>query len=478
MKKLISILMCSVIVGGTLLNLSACGSQGDTPETESNMNINESGSTYSEATADTPYSKQQKTEQTVTKDEETQIRGAVDVLSSELLKRNFSTNENTLFSPVSIYTILSLLSNGADNNTKAQINDVLNGFYQYGDAIVCYDYGPISTDSLNQYVYNYMEGLEGVSNAINDPPLELANSIWLRDDGRLKVEQDFINIGESFYNAGVFNEPFDSSTLDKMNSWTNEKTKGRISNIVDDIPYDAVVYLINALAFDGVWEDSYTKNDVSEGIFNNADGTESKVDYMTSNESYYISDGYAEGFIKDYKGEKYIEYENSYDDGGQVKCAESRYCFAALLPNEDIGLEEYIERYFTAGTITDCIENAENVSVHASMPKFSYDTSMLLNETFDSFGMTDMFDSSKADFSKLGTSYAGNLYVSRVIHKTYITVDENGTKAAATTAVEIFDEACIEESFAATVVLDRPFVYVIYDKQEKIPVFIGTVVDF
>ena len=97
-----------------------------------------------------------------------------------------------------------------------------------------------------------------------------------------------------------------------------------------------------------------------------------------------------------------------------------------------------------------------------------------MSEILRNMGMTDAFDSNRADLSGLGSSTEGNLYISRVLHKTYISVDEKGTKAAAVTAVEVVPEcAPIEERYS--VILDRPFVYFIVDQQTKLPIFMGTV---
>lgn len=210
--------------------------------------------------------------------------------------------------------------------------------------------------------------------------------------------------------------------------------------------------MINALSFDAEWENVYEKTDIRAGIFHTANGAEQSVEMMCSTEYGYIDDGRATGFIKPYKG--------------------NHYSFAALLPNEDISLDAYISS-LNGDSFVKSIENAKanREAVWSTMPKFSYDTELELREALSAMGMAAVFDSQKADFSKISED---DLYVNQVLHKTHISVDELGTKAGAVTAEIMLGAAFIEN----TVTLDRPFLYAIIDNATNLPVFMGTVTNF
>jgi len=253
-----------------------------------------------------------------------------------------------------------------------------------------------------------------------------------------------------YFNASVFDSAFDSNTLNEINNWVNSKTGGMIDRIIDEIDPDAMVYLINAIAFDADWKRAYTGNDVHEGIFTDINRNQQNVDFMHSMESKYLDDSNVTGFIKPYIND--------------------RYSFAALLPNEDISIEDYIATLTGAG-LMEILNNAENTDVYTVLPKFSYEYGVQMNEILITLGVSDAFDTALADFSLMATSDRGNIYISRVLHKTFISVGELGTSAGAATAVEVA-EGVSEKA----VLLNRPFLYTIVDNNTGLPVFIGTLI--
>lgn len=176
---------------------------------------------------------------------------------------------------------------------------------------------------------------------------------------------------------------------------------------------------------------------------------------MYSSEYAYLQDSQAQGFIKYYNDKK--------------------YAFATLLPEEGISIEDYAAS-LTGQGLHELLSGPTEIPVEAAIPKFEIQYDILLNDILKNLGMVDAFDPDAADFSGLGSSSGGNLFVSRVIHKTCITVDEKGTKAGASTAVEVKQEsAALEPVEPKTVYLDRPFIYMIIDCEENLPVFMGTV---
>ena len=147
----------------------------------------------------------------------------------------------------------------------------------------------------------------------------------------------------------------------------------------------------------------------------------------------------------------------------------------ALLPDEDLSIEEYVAG-LTGEKLEKLLNNPTYTDVNIKMPKFEYEYDIAMNDILKKMGMTDAFDAMSADFSAMGESERGNIFVSRVIHKTFITVDNLGTKAGAATVVQMDAEgAIINPKEPKTVYLDRPFVYMIVDNETNLPIFIGAV---
>jgi len=355
--------------------------------------------------------------------------------SIDLFKESITEGENSLISPLSVVLALAMTANGADGETLSQMEALLGGGIALGE--------------LNEYLYGYAKGLPNEEKS----KLSIANSIWFRgDEDRLRVEPDFLQRNADYYNAAAYRAAFDSQTLKDINDWVKNNTDGMIDRILDEIGDKAVLYLINAITFDAEWYNVYREYNIVKDIFTDIAGLTNSVDYMYSDEYGYLDDGMATGFIKPYVG---------------------GYGFAALLPNEDISVETYIES-LTGESFLNTLNNAQgNMMVHASMPKFEYDYETNMNDALITLGIPDAFNPNAADFSKMGRSSDGNLFIGRVLHKTFMSVNENGTKAGAATMVEMRDGSTGASDFK-TVHLNRPFVYAIIDYATSLPVFIGT----
>lgn len=352
-----------------------------------------------------------------------------------LLQATDGNGENALLSPLSVLCALSMTANGAKGETREQMEEVLG----------------MSVEELNLYLYSYLSALpQG-----EDYKLSVANSIWFTDDERFTVNKDFLQTNADYYGAGAYKAPFDRSTLNDINNWVKENTDGMIPKVLEELSANAVMYLVNALAFEAEWQDVYEKHQVRDGEFTKEDGSKQEVELMYSSEGKYLEDEKAKGFIKYYKGGK--------------------YAFAALLPNEGVSVEEYIDS-LDGEALAAMLANAKGAAVDAAIPKFETEYGTEMSQVLKSMGMPLAFDMDNADFSGLGSSSAGNICISRVIHKTYIEVGEKGTKAGAATVVEMKDgSATIGE--IKRVYLDRPFVYMLIDRENNIPFFIGTMMD-
>lgn len=358
---------------------------------------------------------------------------AVTDFALRLFKAGNKDGKNTLISPLSVLAALSMTANGAKGDTLTEMENVLG----------------MPVAQLNGYMHSYLNSLPQGEKY----KLSLANSIWFTDDDRFTVNEDFLQTNADYFGADIYKSPFDDTTLKDINNWVKQKTDGMIPEILDEIPDNAIMYLVNALAFEAEWTEIYTKDAVSTGDFTTENGTKQEVEFMYSTENGYLEDENATGFIKYYKDRK--------------------YAFVALLPNEGNTVSEYVNS-LNGEALAEMLENPQEIPVNTAIPKFEteYDTEM--SKLLSAMGMPKAFDASKADFSALGTSSAGNIFIGRVLHKTFISVGEKGTKAGAATAVEMQDECAPEFEESKKVYLDRPFVYMLIDCENSIPFFIGT----
>jgi serpin B len=153
-----------------------------------------------------------------------------------------------------------------------------------------------------------------------------------------------------------------------------------------------------------------------------------------------------------------------------------KYAFVALLPNEGVSVSEYISS-LDGKSLSEMLANAQIATVCTCIPKFETEYEVEMRAILSKMGMTDAFDMYAADFTGLGTSTAGNIFISRVLHKTFMSVGERGTKAGAATVVEMKDGCAEIPTEIKTVYLNRPFVYMLVDCENNIPFFIGTMMD-
>lgn len=408
--------LCLMIVFSVVLNLAGCG------EIEADdLTLNISARPVDEKPADGDFI------------------GAQADFAVRLFQESCVEGENTLISPLSVMLALALTANGASDETRTQMENVLGA--------------GMTVEELNEYLYSYINNLP----CDDRYKLHIANSIWFRNDAdRFAVSDEFLQTNADYYGAAAYKSAFDSQTVRDINTWVCENTDGMIKEILSEIRTEDIMYLINALVFEAQWQTAYERGDISDGYFTNAQGEIKNVDMMSSKEYRYLDDGSAAGFIKDY--------------------ANGKYSFAAMLPNEGVNLSEYIDS-LSGETLMQTLSGAENTIVNVTMPKFKYEYSCVMNDALSVLGMPSAFDELNADFSGIGQSSNGNIIINRVIHKSFISVDELGTKAGAATVVAEGAGAAMEITVPYSVTLDRPFVYFIIDNSTGLPLFIGAAAD-
>lgn len=356
-----------------------------------------------------------------------EFKAAASSFAAELFKDNYSKGKTTLVSPLSVLTALALVQNGAQGNTLAQLEQALGG---------------LDRDTLNKYMRAYCDFLSA------GDELKIANSVWT--DSSVEAKQAFLQKAVDSYSAQIFSAPLSSKkTVNSINSWVKKNTDGMIPKIIENADRDAVMMLINAVAFEAKWETPYTNDDIEKLEFNSYSGKSKKTEFMCSTESVYLSDSDAVGFMKPYKN--------------------GRFAFAALLPDEDVSIDDYIASLSGEKLMKIFSSAKKNEEVDVKMPKFKAEYSTQLIDTLKKMGIEDAFDRKSADFSSLIDKNDG-AYIGTVMHKTFIEVDQEGTRAAAATLVGI---SKMSMPAINPVCLNRPFVYMIVDTETNLPLFIG-----
>ena len=349
------------------------------------------------------------------------FKNAYDNFSVELLKKCFDGKSNTLISPLSVSTALTMTANGANGQTKEEMEKVLGS--------------GISLDELNKYLSSFNDSLTSGE----DFRLENANSIWLVKDNNFNVNNEFLQT-----NADLYERAYNSEIVNDINNWVTEHTDGMIDKLLDNGDKLSNIALINATAFDAKWETYYYDNFVEDGTFTDTNGNEQSATMLISEESEYINGGNCTGFIKKYKGGK--------------------YGFAAILPDSNVSVDEFVGS-LTGEKLFKMLQNTETANVVANIPKFEYEYSADLNEMLKTLGMPTAFSDS-ADFSGISSD---KLLISDVLHKTKISVTEEGTRAVAATGVVMSAAPDGDKQ----VILNRPFMYMILDNETMLPLFAG-----
>lgn len=342
--------------------------------------------------------------------------------------------ENYMVSPLSVAIALGMTYNGAETDTKTAFEETLRlkGFSRH------------EINILHSALINHLLRV--------DPKVqvEIANSIWVNDNFSLKPT--FADTNIYYYKAGIntldFSNP-DSKNI--INSWISHKTHDKIKDVIDAIPPDALMYLINAIYFNGNWKYEFEKSDNSPITFKTEDGKAEEVEGMkltaTLNTSYQNDLSLLE-----------LPYGND------------RYSMVIMLPSEEKNVEEIIQ-IFSAENWSKWMNEMKETNITVHIPKFKHEYKTLLNKHLTNMGLGIAFGN--ADFSGMINEDIG-LNVSRVIHQTFIDVNEKGTEAAAVTVVEMrYTSAGPGEG--ATFLVDRPFLYLIREKSSGAIVFMGKV---
>lgn len=332
-------------------------------------------------------------------------------------------DKNYMFSPLSIKLALAMAANGAEGETQEEILSAL---------------GIDDLDAFNAQV----QGLIAAYGANEDVQLSIANSIWLNRDyagaQSARFNSGFLKLMADYY-AAEADTVTNADGVERINGWIEQKTNGKIKDVLEDSNFLAA--LVNAVYFKGAWLLQFNEGGTIPDTFTSRDGSEKEVGFM-----------HQTGYFDYYEDDMVQMVRLPYEDTDIAM-------YIALPSVREVDLDRYIEKM-------------ESKRVALSIPKFKVEFDTELNGMLSQLGITAAFSPENARFTKMIDDYPYNIFLDKVIHKTYIDVDENGTEAAAVTAGMAGGSAApTEDPIAFTA--DRPFTYFIYDEANGEVLFLG-----
>ncbi len=344
--------------------------------------------------------------------------------SINLLRNTYTFRQNSIVAPMSAQMALGVLLNGAGGMTQGCIIKTMG----------------LETIKYNEYIKTYLDTLD----EDDKDSLIYANSAWFNSiTGNLEVNSNFENRIKEYLYTDVQMLIFNQYTKENLNDWINKRTNGFIDTLFLNTNSMDVMYMVNAAAFNMDWEKTYGASDIKQGAFVNINKTIASVEMMTSKEKYYIEDNNATGFVK--------EYSNP------------RYKFIALLPDKTTNVYSYIKG-MSANSLNKVLSSIKEENVTVTMPKFTVEQTLNLRNAYVKMGMSNLF-AEHAEFTGFMKN-GNNIYLSKLFHKAKIEVGKTATQGSGVSTVNSVSDA-------REVIMNRPFVYMIYDSYHCLPIFMG-----
>ena len=348
-------------------------------------------------------------------------------------------HENIIISPLSISMALAMTLNGAKGQTYTDMRDAL---YLNG----------METEEINEAFRSLIDLLVTVDPEV---AMKIANSIWHSD--QFDVNQEFAGKMQTYFGAEVNAINFlDPDAPNTINQWVADKTEGLITELLDEIDEDRIMYLINALYFKGDWLRQFDKNDTRRDNFRLESGESIQVDMMSQQGLFATHFNYDENV-------QMIE----------LPYGDSLFSMSILMPADpNTPIDRFIDEKVHANNLARWRSNL-SVDMREStieMPKFELEYEIEYSSILKAMGMEIAFTPHTADLSGLSEQGQNNLYLDEVIHKVFIRVDEEGTEAAAVTSVGV-----MPTSMPPQMIVDRPFVFIIHERESGANLFMGKV---
>lgn len=345
---------------------------------------------------------------------------------SLIKETNKNKSSNYLISPYSIKTVLSIIKDGADNSSLKELNDVMGNFRR--------------------------------ANIISKNVIGDANLLLINKEYKDEINKNYVNKIEKNYDAEI---KYSNITPNNINKWVDNKTNHMIPTLVDSVNPETIMAIINAISMKASWDSEFDCKNTHISEFNTIDGSIINTIMMVSNDAQYIENDTAKGIIKKYK-----TYKN--DDHKKVNLE-----FVAIMPND--GIDSYIENFNNEEfrNLLSTKDKYKNEDVSLKLPRFKYNYNFnnLMNVLIN-MGIKSIFNEKTADLSKMTESNSKDLYIGSIKQKSYIEVNEKGTKASAATIATV-------DKYAANVPIDiefdKPFIYIIKQSNSDDILFFGVV---
>lgn len=344
-------------------------------------------------------------------------------------------DKNFMISPLSLSMALAMTWNGADGETKAVMQKVLK-LDGYTD------------QEVNEYYEKLREAL-----LKTDPStkLAIANSIWTNKN--IKIKDDFIRLNNEYFNSTVESVDFsDANSVKLMNKWAADNTNNLITHVLDKTNPNALMYLMNALYFKGIWTSEFNSRNTSSKPFYSEDGQTKNVDMMHQKSSFKYNENQTMQIVE-------LPYGNQ------------AFSMIVLLPKEGNKLADVTQELQNSNSWGNLVSGLRSTQVDLYLPKFKTEYSRVLNDVLEKMGMGIAFEPGAADFSRMTDADA---FISFVEQFTYINTDEVGTEAAAVTVVGI-EPTSYQPDTTATFNANRPFIYIIRENSTGSILFMGAV---
>lgn len=338
--------------------------------------------------------------------------------------------ENIFISPLSISMALTMAYNGADGETKQAIGQTL-GFEAASD------------EDINKSYKDLIALLQGIDKKVI---FTSANSLW--HSNLVRLQAPFIQTNKEYFNATVQGLDFASpAAVGEINNWVKNSTNGKIDKILDEIGRDEVLFLINAIYFKGTWTHPFDKNLTKPGLFYLENGSSVTHDFMSMK-----------------KGE-YLVYSDNTVDMVDLPYGNGQYSMTIVMPSGENTVQSIMPQ-LNPDNLSKWLAAGNKMTKELQMPKFKLEYEEELNAMLSKLGMGIAF-SGGANFSRMLEGQS-NLAISKVKHKTFVEVNEEGTEAAAVTSVGVE-----LTSMPSAYRIDRPFVFMIREKSSGAILFIG-----
>ena len=343
-----------------------------------------------------------------------------------------SGESNVFVSPLSVSIALGMAWNGANGQTKSEMETAMK-------------LSGLSVNEINSYYKIMQTTLPGI-----DPTtkLNIANSLWYKTG--FPVKSDFLKVNTDYFGAYVRELDFSKAwALDTINNWCAKKTNNLIKEPLKEIPGDAVMYLVNAIYFKGIWRKHFETKNTKLADFTNETGKLVKVNMMYQKDTFaYAADNYAQ----------YLD----------MPYGNKAFSMTVILPADSKTTDDVLN-YLTANNWNNRIQTMPSKEVEVYMPRFKTENDFLLNDPLKNMGMNRAF-TDLADFTNIANA---SLKISKVIHDTYVEVTEEGTEAAAVTIIEIVKTSMPIPQPTPVFRVNKPFIFVIREKSTGVILFIG-----